>query len=244
MSVSVQYGSDAEKNITSQDFTKVSKYGDTMTGDLTITKSDDTPRFIAKNSNIDITGDNLPNSTQYDGIYFRDANDQNIGYCESSQTSAGDLNTDLVVRKGPSLLNRLRLGFDANGTRIVEVGSAQSAWLEALGLGETSETSTISNIISAASGATISSAAFAVWGKFAMLSVTFSYNSTISTTNVTIGTLVSGKRPVIAANAIASTGRLFGSVNTGGSVTVRIPTGMTDLPANNSITMRAVYLLA
>ena len=223
---------------------KVSKSGDTMTGDLTISKSDDTPRFIAKNSNIDITGTNLPGSTQYDGIYFRDANDNNIGYCESSQTSTGELYTDLAVRIGSSLTNRLRLGIE-NGTRTVNVGNAKSAWLDALGLGSTSTTSTESDIISEASGASITSPQYAQWGKVAMLKFTVSRDTATSTTAVAVGTLKTGKRPAIDTNIISSTGRVFGTISaSNGQVSIRTPQGASDLPANTSVTIRATYILA
>jgi len=243
MSVSVQYGSDADKNITSQDFTKVSKAGDTMTGNLTANGV----YIEAKSTNL-TSNTTVGSTTGGNGrIYLRDSNGTALGilypYFRSDGKQGVRLLCDRVVNS-IEYVNAVELGIDSSAKRYVELGNAQSAWLEALGLGETSETQTISSIISAASGATISSAAYAEWGKVAMLSVTFSYSSAISTTNVTIGTIVSGKRPVLSANAIASTGRLFGTVNTGGTVTVRIPTGMSDLPANNSITMRAMYLLA
>lgn len=127
----------------------VNKSGDTMTGDLTIEKSD-TPRLISKNPNIDVTNTNQPSATAYAGVYFRDGNDSNAGYVEAAQNTAGLVRTDVVARavvNGSATLNRLRLSVAADGTRSVDLGVAVDAWLTALGLGglQLSRTSVSSN---------------------------------------------------------------------------------------------------
>lgn len=63
------------------------------------------------------------------------------------------------------------------------------------GMSEISMTSTVSDILTAASGFTINEVFFAQWGKIAMLDLSFTPTTTKTTGLHTIGTLVTGKRP-------------------------------------------------
>lgn len=73
---------------------KVNTTGDTMTGDLTIGKSD--PRLYTKNPDIDMTeADNGVSVTTYNGIRNYDANGKDMGCIYSSATAAGLSRTGL-----------------------------------------------------------------------------------------------------------------------------------------------------
>lgn len=71
---------------------------------------------------------------------------------------------------------------------IARGGSGQSA---------VTTTTTVSQIVSVGSGFSVTSAEYAQWGKLAMIHIVFKKNSTAisSNSNITLGTLVSGKRP-------------------------------------------------
>lgn len=116
-------------------------------------------------------------------------------------------------------------------------------------------TSTVASIITAASGYTISAATLATAGKVAMLYLEFTSNTAISvdaagdTTNFQIGTLVSGKRPaaygafssagdnVAADGYIAPNGRVYvtGFKGTGSARTIA---------ANTTLYVYAMYVMA
>lgn len=220
----------------------VNKTGDTMTGNLVANGA----YIVAKSTNL-TSNTTVGSATSGDGrVYLRDSNGTSLGILYPYFRSDGKQGVRLLCDRfvnNVEYVNTIEIGIDSSATRYVDLGYAQSAWLEALGLGSTTTATTISNIISAASGATITSAYYAQWGKVAQVTFTFKYSSAISTSNVTVGTLVSGKRPALSANIIASTGRLFGTINDSGVVTVRVAYGISDLSANSEITMRAIYLL-
>ena len=70
----------------------------------------------------------------------------------------------------------------------------------------TSATTTASSVVTAGSGFTIDSASYAQWGKLAMVYIVFKKNATAITqaTNISLGTMVSGKRPKFRAPAMSS----------------------------------------
>ena len=103
--------------------------------------------------------------------------------------------------------------------------------------------STISNVISASSGITVSAAAYRKWGKFVQLNVDFKRSSAISNnTSVTVGTVASGKRPV----AIASGGNgssIIAYCNSSGTLSVRNISG-SQISANTTINVSICYLIS
>lgn len=116
------------------------------------------------------------------------------------------------------------LDFDHHDGGVTLDTTAKAAWLDALGF-ELTSTSTASNIITAASGFSITTAGFASYGGIATLSLTIkNTNALTANTTYTVGTIVSGKRP---ATAIAMTERVGTNVHakveiaTNGAVTVR-----------------------
>lgn len=88
-------------------------------------------------------------------------------------------------------------------------------------------TTTISDVISAQTGATVSSASFSQWGKFCMLSVTYTLSSEISvpangnTANTALFTIAAGKRPVEYLDVMLDVNvGAWGHITTGGVVSL------------------------
>lgn len=111
------------------------------------------------------------------------------------------------------------------------------------GTGQTGVTSTttVSDIISAASGLSIVSATYTQWGKIAQINVVVKKTAAVTTaTDITLGTLVSGKRPSVACGAICSSSTISHSyITTSGSV---VANGT--WAANTQKTIMATYILA
>ena len=190
---------------------KVSKTGDTMTGNLTMENAS----IVIQNNEMDI--DTHPESNLWTKpLGFRDADDDIIGRIQGFLGTNGmagiQIYGDRLVN-GSNVYNYVGLYVKEDGTLSVGV-SSPAAWRAALGLGTngafpltvaqggtgyTSVThqTTVENIITAAAGFTISTAAYYSWGKIAMLYVAATATSD-NTTNSwhTVGTLVSSRRPV------------------------------------------------
>lgn len=113
------------------------------------------------------------------------------------------------------------------------------------GTGQTAAetTSTIANIITQTSEQSaaypITYAYYAKWGKLAMLRITVKPTAATSVnTNMSIGTVVSGKLPIYTA--FIGSGFIMGSVSDDGAVTARPRTALT---ANSGYIMTATYML-
>lgn len=88
-------------------------------------------------------------------------------------------------------------------------------------------TTTISDVISAQTNVTVSSASFSQWGKFCMLSVTYTLSSEISvpangnTANTALFTIAAGKRPVEYLDVMLDVNvGAWGHITTGGVVSL------------------------
>ena len=197
----------------------VNKAGDVMTGSLTVSVNAN-PNVTLKNPDIDYT--TSPSASEYGSVYFRDKNDKVIGAMQVEYNTSGRVSNSLSSTRsvsGSDVSNTLSLRVDASGNRIVAFTEA-APWRSALGLGtsgalpitiaqggtgqtEISYITTVSSILTKGSNITISSAYYVQWGKVAELFISWSTSSTITVqpdgnaANVTIGTLVSGKRPKI-----------------------------------------------
>ena len=131
-------------------------------------------------------------------------------------------------------------GFAQTGSDATVSIANPSAWRTAIGLGSPTKTSTIANIITAASGITINSANYVEWGKMAMLRIAFKSSTALSAGNHAIGTLASGKRPPITCllhgtSASIATGFMAanGTVTVGGTIS-----------ANTEYIVLSTYILA
>lgn len=104
-----------------------------------------------------------------------------------------------------------------------------------------SSDTTISNIITAGTGITITEAHYHTWGKVAMLMVGLKRSSAINAGGaITIGSVASGHRPV--TDAAGSSNTLNGWLSTGGNFTARNITG-SQIAANTDIYISLTYLL-
>lgn len=193
-----------------------------LTGALVL-KSSNNPLVVQDNTTADISA--TPSSAQYWSVFHRDKNTENAAYWQTALQTSGIMQTTIAARRkvnGSNVDNALYLRVASDGTKSVDVTSP-AAWRSALGLGTSgalpitiaqggsgqtavTSTATISNIITAGSGFQIVSAGYYQWGKLAQLYIKAKYVTTTTTTPgyLQIGTLVSGKRPAVAAGAIIS----------------------------------------
>lgn len=106
----------------------------------------------------------------------------------------------------------------------------------------TTKTTTISSVISAASGITINSVTYASWGKMAQLSVSCK-GFAASTGSKTVGTVASEKRPVynVYATAVGTANAIYAQLASDGTLTVYWATAPS---ASTSYTIRFIYILA
>ena len=111
--------------------TKVSKSGDTMTGDLILNNKNSVAR------DTDINPSSNPSSTIYgNGHYLQRSDGSNLGYVRACKSNAG---TDFMqiealrTISGTNYYNTINLNIASNGTKTVGV-SDPSAWRSAIGI--------------------------------------------------------------------------------------------------------------
>ena len=155
-------------------------------------------------------------------------------YCSQLAMAAGK--TELFTRAKANGTWGLWISFGAFPITIAQGGTGSTGIFT---------TSTVSDILTAASGATIVSADFAQWGKLAQLRVAVKYNQSIPSTDVTLATLKSGKKPAVEAavtmlNAWSNAVCYISGGSSGGAIKVR--TGGT-ISANTEMYLNAIYLL-
>lgn len=139
-----------------------------------------------------------------------------------------------VLRKGISCVAVAVDGGDGPSVPlpITQGGSGQTG---------TSTDTTISNIITAGTGITITEAHYCTWGKVAMLMVGLKRSTAISAGGaITIGSVKSGHRPVTDAGGSSNT--LNAWLSTGGNLTARNITG-SQIAAKTAIYISFTYLL-
>lgn len=104
------------------------------------------------------------------------------------------------------------------------------------------KSTTVSQVITAESGRTVSSVTYAEWGKVAMLSVSIS-GWAASTGSQTGGTVVSGKRPVynVYATDVSTSYAVYAQLTSSGALTVYWGTAPS---TSTSYTIRFIYILA
>jgi len=182
----------------------VHKSGDTMTGNLIITKSQ--PVYYAMSSNINSTiGQTIPSSdTEVGSFVFRDLTPYTCGWMASRKLTSDTLRTELVCRRKDAsetdITNILYLGITSSGNRYVTVSEA-APWLTALGLNNLLQSKqytyaytiaassrldiTVSNFnISTPSGYTPFGFSYINTGSQHVFPVTISPNATASSSNI------------------------------------------------------------
>lgn len=193
-------------------------------------------------------------------LLFLDSNGSRVGNVNVAFETDGSEGLVLTSRRyagSTYKIANLALFIKSDGTEKV-VMSGPAAWRSALGLGTSGALpitiaqggsgqtgvvteSTVSNVISAGSGFTISSVSYKQWGKFVQLHISAKATSAQSTgALVTVGTIVSGKRPAIASavNYANITSLNYGSINSSGVVSIYGTWG-----ANKEIPLMATYIL-
>ena len=232
---------------------KVSKTGDTMTGSLVFAND----KYIRLETNQEV-GTRPPSTAVANPMSFCDKNGTEYGLLRGRFGNDGNVGVQLGSSRN-GINNLLQLNIDENGERSITVTDAVP-WRKMIGIGSSGtlpvtiaqggtgqtgiETSTtISDIVSAGSGVTISSASYAQWGKVAQIVIQLSSTNAISNGAwSTVATLVSGKRPAIANSGGALVGPCTAAnirVQTSGAIGIRA-----SIAANATITLTATYILA
>lgn len=190
----------------------VKKSGDTVTGSYSL-----------KSTNLDRDGANPSSDTIGNSIIkFVDNNGEEIGRIDTIRRSSGRQDLRLYSyneNSSSQVQNYFEIRTAKDGTQSYLVGN-QAAFRTAIGIADSpTTTTTISSVITAASGITIKSAAYAARNGVVNLTVTFQRTAT-TTGTFTVGTIVSGKRPAIAMYAPTNSTSLANAyITTGGVVT-------------------------
>lgn len=234
---------------------KVSKTGDTMTGDLLLS---DASAIVVDSR---ITSGTAPSSNIYGkSVYLNDSARFNVGTWQIMSLVNGREGFQLVAGKKVNNVNKfnyIRMLVDANGDPVVELNGA-AAWLSALGLGTNGAlpitiaqggtgqtavagTGTLSQIATAATGFTFSASYFAQWGKIGLFRIGIAKNVAWSG-NQNPGTVVSGKRTITQCALVCYTNpNITGFLDPNGTITINSPT---TINANTVHYFYAIYLLA
>ena len=215
----------------------VSKFGDTMTGDLHIEDAS-----VVINDTRIVSG-TAPSANIYGRSYYlMDKNNFNIGAIQIMSLADGREGFQLVAGKninGVRYNNYMRLNVDVNGNSIITLSDSK-AWRSELGLGTsgalpitigqggTGQTANIhitkiSDIATAASGWTITGAQYYQWGKFVQIRLNMKATATVATgSDVPVATLVAGKRPPIETAAICPWDTInYAFIKANGQVVIR-----------------------
>lgn len=225
---------------------KVTKTGDTMTGHLHLKSTK-------------ATVGTAPSSNVYSPhLNFRDSSDASLGYIRSLYRTND--NTELQIEAmrnvgGTNYYNGIHFIINPSGQPSIYL-SSPGGWRSALGLA-TATNSTITSIITVNSdNATITKASYATYDKIAQLYLQWKNVNAISVpasgniTNITIGTLVSGKRPAILTGGWSNgdnAGAAWYNISTGGSITLGAceSTGAArTIAAGTAFSCYATYILA
>lgn len=141
------------------------------------------------------------------------------------QSDIGDLQSDIDAKA------------NKNGDNITDVGT----WVDALAGATITTETTISDIITAASGFTITEIEFIKWGRIAQVRISASKTAAVtSESTMTVATLKSGYRPIISTPAVTNSTTIgYSYLGSNGNVTTRGTWG-----AAASKVIMATYLLA
>lgn len=234
----------------------VNKSGDTMTGMLKVESAiNSATYFDAKNTAYSLS--DLPSGfdeTIY-SLVIQDKANNNIGYVRSYIMANGSTSIELNAQNlvsGSGYTNGISLVMKPDGTRVVSVTSP-TAWRSALGLG-TSGTLPItvaqggtgvtqvlpspaaSNIVTVASGITISSGSARVWGKICQINLVLKNTSAVASGTL-LATLKDGYKPAVPTNARDVFGYSY-FIDTSGRIEI-----YSAASANSNLVVRAFYLL-
>ena len=138
--------------------------------------------------------------------------------------------------------NGKRTGLLVYDNGIAVYNSTDSNTIWKYDVGNTTSTTTVSNVITAASGITVTNVAYSQWNKIAMLSVTCKGFASTSGASQIAGTIVSGKRPTQQAYGDHATiNATYCFINTSGEMGVYWNTAPSSTTA---YTFKFMYILA
>ncbi len=175
----------------------------------------------------------VKNANGYDGLAHADGTD--TGYIRTTQTGLIPYQSG-----GSGTLGTSNWPFNTMYTKVMHIGDVTVG-------ADPTTTSTVANIITAASGYTINNANVAVWGKVCTFHVTLTTTAAIATgniSNLTVGTIKEAYRPKISA-AVSTTGTgpvAVGYIGTNGNLYISAMGGA--LAANGQLSLGGTYVLA
>ena len=148
-----------------------------------------------------IDRDGTVESTVWPGIYMRDKDAQNVAHFGATQDTAGYVGAEVYGYGSTNVSNYLKLLMNGD-TPKVDI-SQPGAWLSAL-YGGMEQLTQVSDIIAPGSAVNVNQAVLAKWGRVRNLWIYWTPKSKITVpatgdiSNITIGTLTEGNRPVVA----------------------------------------------
>ena len=202
----------------------VSKSGDTMTGDLTVEKSNGEFRLKNPNVTINTTANNGVTASQTEGVMVKDSANNEIARFITTQETNGDVIAQMAVfnkkTDGTSTNNYINVAIKKDGTRSYTVSDAE-AFRSAIGL--TTNTTTLTSPVSQIYYQHIEK-------KNDVVYLYIDINNLNTTTDTFIGNIPSGYRPqhkinyealVIASSDASFKGHAHISIQANGNISYK-----------------------
>ena len=148
-----------------------------------------------------IDRDGTVESAVWPGIYMRDKDAQNVAHFGVTQNDAGYVGAEMYGYGSTNASNYLQLLMNGNTPKVSI--NQPGAWLDAL-YGGMEQLTQVSDIIAPGSAVNVNQAVLVKWGRVRNLWIYWTPKSKITVpatgdiSNVTIGTLTEGNRPVVA----------------------------------------------
>lgn len=255
--ITAQNLNDIQDEVIANGNNKVNKAGDTMTGQLITANSIDNPIKIL-NTNV-VVGE-TPSAAEFQSVAFTDNNSSILGQVRGGYLTDKRGTISLIANNGLGSTNSLSLYVSESGSPTVFL-SAPTQWRSQLGLGtsgafpitiaqggtgqtQANAISTVSDVCTAASGITISTAYYAYWGRIALVHFSVKSSNQISAnTWTTLLTINSGKRPIYEIAGCLHTPCITANTRLRGTGAVDIKSA-TNIAANTTIVITGTYLIA
>jgi len=239
----------------------ITNFYDSDTKSINLSSSDSTPAITVKSPIFCSNSDPAPDHNLWGGlIQFNDNTETLRSYIRHVALVDGRQGIQLETRRYNSddqaIFNYIELFINSNGADTVSL-TYPAVWREALGFGTDISTDTISNIITPESNFTIVSASYRQRHGIALLEMRFQNKTAISVPNhgnigdMTIGTLVSGKRPILATHPRSNgdeAGQAWFHIDIAGRVILCAAEGTgtaRTIPANTTyFNLSAMYIVA
>lgn len=222
--------------------------------------STSTPAITVKSPVFYSSSDIPPNTITGTLIRYNDNTGQRRAYITHVSSTNGwqgmQLRTCKFNSNNELIYNPLDLFIDSNGVDTVYV-AFPDAWKSGFGFGTDITTNTISEIITPfSSGITFNFARYRERHGIALIELSFKFNTAISVpnhgnfTDINIGKLVEGKRPILATHARSNgdeAGQAWFHIDTAGKVILCAAEGTgtaRTIAANTNFNLSAMYIVA